>query len=145
MSETLISKPLTRFPSVANLGRAALVTGLTALVAVAAVRLLAGALVEAPAGYEPFQWGALIAATLVGVVAATAAYAALTRFTRQGERNYLLLGYAFLAFSMVGPLLGPANNSPPGTTWPLAVVLVALHLAAGLPALHLMGRLAREA
>jgi Family of unknown function (DUF6069) len=75
----------------------------------------------------------LVVATLVGMVAATAVFAALVRFTARPERWFVIVAVVFGLLSLSGPL---GQRPEPGGDAAAVATLVAMHVASAAAAIY---------
>ncbi len=112
------------------LRRAALAAA-TAFVLNAIVRIAVKSAVDVPAGFEPFDWGPIFFATLIGVLGGALVYAALVRFIgERANRVFTWLAYSLMVLSLATPVILLQSNPPqyPGTTPLTAAALEIMHV-----------------
>ncbi|WP_254546108.1 DUF6069 family protein [Halomarina pelagica] len=117
----------------ARSSRDLLVRGALALVVAvlgaALVRLVAGALLVVPAGFDPMGWTPIVTSSAVAAVGATLVYAVLTRLVARPDRWFVAVAAVVLALSAL-PLVTVAPGLP-GATTELVAVLGVMHLVVG--------------
>ena len=107
---------------------------LTVGVAVAAVlfvRVVAFATLDLSPEFPALTWGALIMFTTVLVSAGVLVFVAVARSSPTPIRTYRRIALVALVLSLVPDLFLPGTG--PGATWPAAIVLMVMHVAAWLP------------
>ena len=114
------------------------VTVAVAIIAVLVVRVIAFSALNLSPEFVPLRWSALIVFTAVLVSAAVLVFAAVSRWTVNPVRFYRRLAFGVLVASMIPDLLLPGSG--PGATWPSAVVLMVMHVAAWWPTVSILTR-----
>jgi len=112
-----------------------------AIVAVLAVRVIAFSTLDLSPEFVPLKWSALIVFTAVLVSAGVLVFAAVSRWVANPVRFYRRLALGALVVSMIPDLLLPGSG--PGATWPAAIVLMVMHVAAWWPTVAILTRWAR--
>jgi hypothetical protein len=103
-------------------------TVIAAIVAVLAVRVIASAALDLSPEFVPLKWQALIVFTAVLVSGGVLVFAVVARLAANPLRLYRRIAFGVLVTSMIPDLLLPGRG--PGATWPAALVLMVLHIAA---------------
>jgi hypothetical protein len=101
---------------------------LVSIGAVLLVRVVAVALIDVSPEFQPLSWGAPIVFTAILVTAGVFVFAAVARAAANPIRTFRRIALAALAVSMIPDLLLPGSG--PGATWPAAIVLMVMHVAA---------------
>lgn len=121
MATTVETQP-TRV-GVNRLAKYGLLTVFVAVAATALIRMVALALVNAPADFVPLPlgWGPAIASSALGAVGATVAYGVITRVSQRPNRTFTVVATVVLVLSFV-----PMLTLPPTVADALAPVMPAL-------------------
>jgi len=106
-------------------------TVLASVAAVLVVRVVAFATLDLSAAYPPLSWSGPIFFTVVLVSAAVLVFVAVARTSPTPIRTYRRIALGALLLSFVPDLFLPGTG--PGATWPAAIVLMVMHVAAWLP------------
>lgn len=124
------------------LSRAALVAALVAVAANLALWAVARGPLGVPAGFPPLQSaGAVVVASIVGILGATAVFALVRRFAPRPVATFRAVAGIALLLSLGGPLSARAE---PGGSSAAVAVLVAMHVVTAAIALGFLPRAARE-
>lgn len=75
------------------------------------------------------NWGPPIVFTVVLVSAAAVVFALVVRFIKNPIRTYQIIAFVVLVLSLL-PDVGYAGSSMPGASWPVAIVLMLMHVVA---------------
>ena len=127
MASLSVTTPRTAGPTGRDLAGRGFVAILTAIVAVAVGRGVAGALLGVPNGFQPLSWSALVGVATMAGVGASLAFTVLARLTDRPERWFLVLTGTVLALSFVP--LAAVGPTIPGATSALLAMLAAMHVA----------------
>lgn len=106
-------------------------TVVASLVAVFAVRVVAFATLDLSAGYPPLTWQGLTIFTTFLVTVGVLVFVFVARSSATPIRTYRRIALVALVLSMIPDLFLPGAD--PGGTWPAAIVLMVMHVAAWLP------------
>ena len=95
-----------------------------------------------PAGFPPLQSaGAVVVASIVGILGATAVFALVRRFAPRPVATFRLVAGVALLLSLAGPFSARAE---PGGSGVAVAVLVAMHAVTAAIAIGLLPRAVRE-
>ncbi len=111
-------------------------TVLASVVAVLCVRVVAFATLELSAEFPPLSWSGPIIFTTVLVSMGVMVFVMVARMSPTAIRTYRRIALVALLLSFVPDFFLP--GSAPGATWPAAVVLMVMHVAAWLPTVFLL-------
>jgi hypothetical protein len=89
---------------------------------------IASAALDLSPEFVPLKWQALIVFTAVLVSGGVLVFAVVARLATDALRLYRRIAFGVLVTSMIPDLLLPGRG--PGATWPAALVLMVLHIAA---------------
>ncbi len=92
--------------------------------ACAVIVLAVGAVATVPSGFQPFQPGAYVTFTALGVIAGMVGWLAVRRFAGAPARVLRVLVPSVVLVSLVPDILVGVNQ-----TWPGAIGLMVMHLA----------------
>jgi len=106
-------------------------TVVAAVAAVFVVRILAFATMELSSEWPPLTWGGLFIFTTVLVGAGVLVFVFVAGSSATPIRTYRRIALVALLVSLVPDLFLPGSG--PGATWPAAIVLMVMHVAAWLP------------
>jgi hypothetical protein len=104
-------------------------TVLAAIFGVLIVRIAAVAILRPDPQPMSLGWGAPIAFTLILVSGAVGVFAIVARFAKNPFRTYQVIALVVLLLSFL-PDLAYAGSSIPGASWPVATVLIIMHVVA---------------
>jgi hypothetical protein len=123
-----------------------LLAALLAVAAVALVRTIAVSILGTPAAFEPFQWRALITATVTSVLGAVLVFALLGGFARQPTRLFWFITALVLVLSFWFPLSLLRRDPPPfpGITRATVWVLNFMHVVVAVVTVTLLTLLGRR-
>jgi peptidoglycan/LPS O-acetylase OafA/YrhL len=111
-------------------------TVLAALAAVLIVRVVAFATMDLTAEFPPLTWSGLIIFTTVLVSVGVLVFVFVARSSPTPIRTYRRVALAALVLSLVPDAFLPGTG--PGATWPAAMVLMVMHVAAWLPTVFIL-------
>lgn len=94
--------------------------------------LILGKVLLAPATFLPLQPVPVVSSTVLAVALGVGLFAALTRVTATPVRTFTVVAAIALPLSLVAPAGAYFANLFPGTTAPLIVGVMSLHICAGL-------------
>jgi hypothetical protein len=123
MSETTSSIQLRRLLWVGPLAVFASVIG------VLIVRMIAVAILQPNPQPMSLSWGPPIIFTVVLVAAAVVVFALVARFIKNPIRTYQMIALVVLILSFL-PDVAYAGSQMPGASWPVAIVLMIMHIVA---------------
>jgi len=106
-------------------------TVVASLVAVFAVRVVAFAMLDLSPGYPPLTFQGLTIFTTFLVSVGVLVFVFVARSSATPIRTYRRIALVALVLSMIPDLFLPGAD--PGGTWPAAIVLMVMHVAAWLP------------
>jgi hypothetical protein len=107
-------------------------TVVAAVAGVLLVRVAAFATLDLSSEFPALTWGALIIFTTVLVSAGVLVFVVVARSSSPTPiRRYRRIAFGALLLSLVPDLFLPGTG--PGATWPAALVLMVMHVAAWLP------------
>lgn len=114
-----------------SIWRAGLLALMSSLVANHIIRLIAVALLNPDPGFLALTtWAPVTLFTVVGVVAATAVYALLRRFTANPNRIFTIVALAVFVLMLIPDIMlavNPASSMLPGTTAGTMIALALMH------------------
>jgi hypothetical protein len=113
-------------------------TVVAAVVAVLAVRVAAFAVLDLSPEFQPLTWGAPILFTTVLVGMGVLVFAVVAMRATLPMRLYRRIAFWALVVSLIPDLLLPGSG--PGATWPAALVLMVMHVAAWLTTVTILTR-----
>jgi hypothetical protein len=111
-------------------------TVVASIAAVFLVRVIAFAIVDLSAEYPPLTPFGLLLFTSVLVTAAVLVFVVVARKSPTPIRTYRRIALVALVLSCVPDLFLPGTD--PGATWPAAIVLMVMHVAAWLPTVFVL-------
>jgi hypothetical protein len=104
-------------------------TVLVSIVAVLIVRIVAVALLHPPPEFTPLGWDSPIVLTAVFVTSAALVFVLVARLASNAIRTFRIIAAVVLLLSFL-PDIAVGRSQTPGATWPDALALMAMHIAA---------------
>lgn len=118
-------------------------TVVAAVIAVLVVRVIGVAIVHPSPSFVALTWLPPISLCAFLVICAVLVFALVGRFSKRPYRVYLVISLVVLVLSFIPDAAEPLYSLVPGTTWPNAVVLMVMHVAAWAVTVSLLFRLTR--
>lgn len=120
-------------------------TIIAAIVANVVVQQLAIAMLRPDPQFIPLTLGATIAFTLIGVLGAVIVFGLVGRFARRPIWLFQRIAWVTLLVSLIPDVLLGISGFMPGATTANVVVLMLMHIVAGVISIGMLSRLARAA
>lgn len=113
-------------PSLATIATRGLVVTGFSVIANAVVLVVAGDLLDVAPGFDPISWTPVVLLTVLGAIAATAVYGAITRLSANHDQLFTRLAAVVLVLSFVPDVL--LLQFDPAATIPGVLVLMIMHV-----------------
>ena len=119
-------------------------TILASMVGVLIVRVIAVAILQPNPTPMSLGWVLPPLFTFILVTGAVLVFALVARFATNPIRTYQIIAFVFLLVSLL-PDIGFARSTMPGASWPTAIALMVMHVAAWAICVSMLPKLSREA
>ena len=110
------------------------------IIGVLLIQIIAVAILKPDPLPMSLNWGPPIVFTIVLVTAAVIVFALVARFAKNPIRTYQIIAVVVLLLSFL-PDVGYAGSSMPGASWPVAIVLMVMHVVAWAICVSILTRL----
>ena len=139
----MTSKP-TSIVTLSRLWGAGPLTILVSILGVLIVRVIAVAILQPNPTPMSLGWVLPPLFTFILVTGAVLVFALVARFATNPIRTYQIIAFVFLLVSLL-PDIGFARSTMPGASWPTAIALMVMHVAAWAICVSMLPKLSREA
>ena len=139
----MTSKPTSKV-TLSRLWWAGPLTILVSILGVLIVRVIAVAILQPNPTPMSLGWVLPPLFTFILVTGAVLVFALVARFATNPIRTYQIIAFVFLLISLL-PDIGFARSPMPGASWPTAIALMVMHVAAWAICVSMLPKLSREA
>jgi len=139
----MTSKPTSKV-TLSRLWWAGPLTILVSILGVLIARVIAVAILQPNPTPMSLGWVLPPLFTFILVTGAVLVFALVARFATNPIRTYQIIAFVFLLVSLL-PDIGFARSTMPGASWPTAIALMVMHVAAWAICVSMLPKLSREA
>ncbi len=101
-----------------------------AVLGVLIVRVIGVAIVHPSPRFEALGWAPPVSLSVIMVIGAVLVFALVGRLSRSPLRIYFIVSVIVLVLTFIPDIIEPIYMLVPGASWPNAVVLMVMHVAA---------------